>query len=322
MAWTDLSAAFGYGTKLTSTQQQQLRDNVVHVHAFVNSASLTDHGPLLGSGTGAITAMAAGTDGQLIIGQSGADAQWKTISGDVTISAAGATTLGAGKISQSMLKTSTGEVSCSYTGENLTLPGGTYGFYPQIKSNSTTPEMYGYLAYNYSGAGATSYVTLIHLRAQNSSTCYAQQRYVTSSGEVFWIFILRDKTTKDIKAIYAAPDHPCFGNGGKPDVLPHPFGKYDEQTDEIVVINPAVEEVEAIERNRYDDGDDVPDKAFIESFLEMYDLEKLTAAQWPTKAVTVGLPREFAPGTAVVPIRKTIPQPKGIAAYTAARRVS
>lgn len=28
MAWTDLSAAFGYGTKLTSQQQQQLRDNI------------------------------------------------------------------------------------------------------------------------------------------------------------------------------------------------------------------------------------------------------------------------------------------------------
>ena len=28
MAWVDLSAAFAYGTKLTSTQQQQLRDNI------------------------------------------------------------------------------------------------------------------------------------------------------------------------------------------------------------------------------------------------------------------------------------------------------
>lgn len=28
MGWTDLSAAFGYGTKLTSQQMQQLRDNI------------------------------------------------------------------------------------------------------------------------------------------------------------------------------------------------------------------------------------------------------------------------------------------------------
>jgi hypothetical protein len=28
MAWTDLSGAFGYGTKLTSAQMQNLRDNI------------------------------------------------------------------------------------------------------------------------------------------------------------------------------------------------------------------------------------------------------------------------------------------------------
>ena len=93
MAWTDLSAAFGYGTKLTSTQQQQLRDNVVHVHAFVNSASLTDHGPLLGSGKGAITAMGVGSDGMVMIGQNGADPQWKTLSGVLRLAASGAVTI-------------------------------------------------------------------------------------------------------------------------------------------------------------------------------------------------------------------------------------
>jgi len=29
MGWTDLSGSFGYGTKLTSAQMQQLRDNVI-----------------------------------------------------------------------------------------------------------------------------------------------------------------------------------------------------------------------------------------------------------------------------------------------------
>lgn len=37
------------------------------------AASLTDHGILVGSGTGAITALAVGTNGQLIIGSTGAD---------------------------------------------------------------------------------------------------------------------------------------------------------------------------------------------------------------------------------------------------------
>ena len=33
MAWVDLSAAFGYGTKLTSTQMQNLRDNIAAAFA-------------------------------------------------------------------------------------------------------------------------------------------------------------------------------------------------------------------------------------------------------------------------------------------------
>lgn len=38
MAWTDLSGAFGYGTKLTSAQMQNLRDNVSAVPAGESGA--------------------------------------------------------------------------------------------------------------------------------------------------------------------------------------------------------------------------------------------------------------------------------------------
>lgn len=104
MAWTDLSAAFGYGTKLTSTQQQQLRDNVNFVMDFVNSASLTDHGPLLGSGTGAITAMGVGSYGAIMIGQGGADPQWKHLSGAILVDSAGVTSLGTNLVGQGQLQ--------------------------------------------------------------------------------------------------------------------------------------------------------------------------------------------------------------------------
>lgn len=33
MTWVDLSSAFAYASKLTATQMQNLRDNVVHTHA-------------------------------------------------------------------------------------------------------------------------------------------------------------------------------------------------------------------------------------------------------------------------------------------------
>lgn len=58
------------------------------------ASSLTTHGVLLGEGTAAIQATAAMTDGQLLVGQSGANPLPKTITGDVTFTAAGVSALG------------------------------------------------------------------------------------------------------------------------------------------------------------------------------------------------------------------------------------
>jgi len=54
----------------------------------------------------------------------------------------------------------------------------------------------------------------------------AQCRYITSSGTEFWIFVLYDKQYHQIMASYAAPDHPCYGNGGDANAVPHPFPDY------------------------------------------------------------------------------------------------
>lgn len=64
--------------------------SLIGPHGFTTQ---TNHGVLLGQGTGAIVATAAMTDGQLLVGQTGADPLPKTVSGDVTIAASGATTL-------------------------------------------------------------------------------------------------------------------------------------------------------------------------------------------------------------------------------------
>jgi hypothetical protein len=60
---------------------------------FWGAATPTSHGILLGQGVAGITTTAAMSDGQLLVGQSGADPLPKTLSGDVTLSAAGALTL-------------------------------------------------------------------------------------------------------------------------------------------------------------------------------------------------------------------------------------
>jgi len=58
------------------------------------ASSLTDHGVLVGSGTDAITALSVGTDGQLLVGSTGADPVFATLSADRSLTA----TLGAGTI--------------------------------------------------------------------------------------------------------------------------------------------------------------------------------------------------------------------------------
>lgn len=55
------------------------------------ATTLTDHGVLVGSGTGAITALSVGTNGQLLIGQSGADPSFNTVSGVININNTGTT---------------------------------------------------------------------------------------------------------------------------------------------------------------------------------------------------------------------------------------
>jgi hypothetical protein len=57
------------------------------------ASTLTDGGVLLGSGTGAITAIAVGTNGQVPVGATGADPAFKTLTGDISaITSEGAVT--------------------------------------------------------------------------------------------------------------------------------------------------------------------------------------------------------------------------------------
>lgn len=137
------------------------------------------------------------------------------------------------------LKTATGEVS--HTGDSTqtskTLPGGEYGFFPQVKVS--TNSNYGAAIITAGQAfSSTSYLTTIMLyTGSGANTIYCQQRYVTASGQDHWIFLLLDKNTKELISAYQAPDHPAYGNGGDFDKVPHPFIDYDENIQEIVLID-------------------------------------------------------------------------------------
>jgi len=164
-------------------------------------------------------------------------------------------------ISQAKLKTATGEVfHTGTTGEEITLPGGEYGFYPQIKMDATDgyyhrATLCGRVVEG-SGVcyGWLSYKTNIHLSANagggSTRTIYAKQRYITSSGKDHWIFLLIAKTDLydeqgrlthkkgDLIAGYQAPDHPCANQGGATEIeIPHPFNSYDPEKHEIVLVD-------------------------------------------------------------------------------------
>lgn len=137
----------------------------------------------------------------------------KTATGEVTLDLATAFGTGGGFGVIGALQNTTGSyatiiwcINRDASGNlGVTLPGGTYAFFPQTY--------------------------------QSGNTGYWQTRYVTASGEDLWIFLLLDKTTKEIISAYQAPDHPAYGNGGDFDKLPHPFGSYDTTRHEIILLD-------------------------------------------------------------------------------------
>lgn len=130
-------------------------------------------------------------------------------------------------VSQGDLNTSTGSVSTSSISYvTFTLPGGEYGFYPQIRGSSNYPGGTGAGARIYAdGAVTPSFATLYSLKSYNTAfTLYAQQRYVTASppfdlgdGEVGgFIFLLIDNTGKVIASYIA--DVPPWAYNGKTNI--------------------------------------------------------------------------------------------------------
>jgi len=228
-------------------------------------------------------------------------------------------------ITQAKLKTSQGSVS-SASVTIATLPGGEYGFYPQTKVSGDGCNFQ--IAYHLTN---TSYATYFSIGPYNGKTGYGQQRYVTSSGEIHWIFILRDNLTKEISSVWQAPDHPCFGNGGKPQLVPHPFpevyesaGKLlapvkdmdgiviDTKEVEMLVINPSKAKVLEMQKKTIVESETEPDKDLIEVILDDYELNETIQPAWPSEEVTVGLPPEWEEtpiGATIEPIKKIIPKP-------------
>lgn len=126
--------------------------------------------------------------------------------------------IGAGAVHQGELDTGQGEVStASVTGADLTLPGGEYGFYPNVRASSGEYV----LSRISNGFSSTSYACNIFLDPLNETgTAYANQRYINASPPhkienldyKEFIFALLDNSG-DIVSAWIATDPPWYHNG-------------------------------------------------------------------------------------------------------------
>ena len=182
--------------------------------------------------------------------------------------------IGDSAVGQAQLKTTTGEVSTGAASANLTLPGGEYGFYPQVKKTAGATSVSAQIANAVTG---TAYATNIYLsNPAADGTIYAQQRYVQASppymiGDKVWghfLFLLRDIATATVKSAYEAEDPPWAYNGATwlakdhPDRIaevPHPFVDYwtkDPAVDglEIVMVDLTMRDVKRAKEDNWKMG--------------------------------------------------------------------
>jgi len=306
----DLTLAGALTVESDSVVNQDLTSDAQPTFANVKLTNATNHCILVGSGAAALTPLAAMTNGQIVIGATGADPVPRSITGDATLASNGVLTVGSAKITQAKLKTSIQTQNYDIplkTSHKFSLTGGQYCFKETVKGE--TAEIF------YGDGGGIQYITttydtvttLYNDHASASRFGYVLHRYVTSSGEIYWIFIKRDKITKDIIGISSCPDHPCFGNSQDPTREPHPFGNsYDPAKHEIIVINPTKAEILEMQKKI------TPYKSLCEIIAEDFDIDESTEPDWPSIEVTVGLPPEWEErpiGANIEPITKVIPRP-------------
>jgi hypothetical protein len=255
------------------------------------------------------------------------------------------TNIGGAAVGQGQLKISGGQVGITGVGAtnisaNLALPGGLFGFHPCLYAalhSGTTFTACDVRLYSGTASAAQlpAWTGTIFLSATagafSDSTLYAYQYYVTSSGEIFWLFLLREKATGNIVAAYAAPDHPCFGNGGKPALMPHPFmalngQPVDPSAYDIIVVNPDPTQLAEIDTRCSSGSEGTPDRTRLQVILEDYQLAdevpSLASAAAAAAAKTAAPLSADTPAPAPAPpawpeipvtvatgVKKVIPQP-------------
>ena len=187
-------------------------------------------------------------------------------------------------ITQSKLKTSTHEQSTTstvWTGKMLTYAD--YGFNCRVKTGhaSISASFKRSDNTNPTASISTSYVgELVWIKtAHVTYATYVIYRYVTSSGEVFWVWLLRDKESGKITDADCCSDH-CGWGLDDPNERPHPFTNYDPEKHEILLFNPTPDELTEILAKK------TKKRSVLQIVLEDYVPEETTKREWPKIPVT------------------------------------
>ena len=219
-------------------------------------------------------------------------------------------------VGQAALKTDTEEETADVaTGNALTATFssiGEYGFYPQVKFETNTTGVEIVLDDGAGGgAGPTAYqpisILISHTSGSNRNI-YAQIRYATASGEICWVFILKDKITKKYIRMHKCPDHPAISCHDV-EAVHHPFyGNYDPEKHNMFCIP-----LNKTERAEVEDlrewKNELPGLTFLEAIKKYYDInENPKSAKWPDIPVTIGLDRKGKVMKAKIPKRDYIKQ--------------
>jgi len=139
-------------------------------------------------------------------------------SSEIAANAVGQSEIVGGGVHRAQLNTSAGTVSAAYPGSpDLTLPGGEYGFYPQLRHSNPAYSVAANIAAAVTGSVFTTNIQLI---PSATGTAYAQQRYINSSppydlgdGEIPLFIFALIANSGDIEAVYVAPSAPWHYNG-------------------------------------------------------------------------------------------------------------
>ena len=219
MAWTDLSAAFGYGTKLTSAQMQQLRDNIT---ALANGDSGAPPIQSAAIGTGQVQSSDIGNDqvdSQHYVADSIDSEHYAPASVD-----------------QAALKTSTGNASASIaTLVTASIQMQAYCFAPNIYTGAVDD-----IALWAHDSGSADYIARIGVRNEDTvnRTYTLYWRYITATDEPF-VYVLKDKTTGEVIATWMCqdPPHDYWGMDDKPEDFQAPIklSSHPSDNDEIIV---------------------------------------------------------------------------------------